>query len=151
MKKYHGVLLGLFAMVSGIMTASAYFSSQQAFISAAVSLDIDFGTVFPGVAVTESFTIDSPDASGYTITLAAPDVAGVNDIRPYLTVEKDPAETDFDGPVSGAPDYTGSGSFSAGDLSDRWLVTFFVPLTKGDYDCKVIITPDPKGELANEE
>ena len=144
-----GVLIGLFMMVSGLVAATAYVSNNQpAFVKATIELNIDFGNVFPGQMVTESFTIGSENSSDYTITLVAPTDAGKLDIRPYLTVWKDPSETDPDGPVSGAPNYTGTGSFtSPSDLSDTWLVTFSVPdvtLPKNvelDYGCTISIEP----------
>lgn len=132
-----------------MISVAAYFSANPtAFVQATIKLDIDFGNVFPGMDVTESFTIDSSDSSDYIITLVAPTDPNVLDIRPNLTLWKDPAEPDFDGPISGAPDYTGTGSFIVpGDSSDTWFVTFSVPdvtLPGGvayDYGCTISVDP----------
>jgi hypothetical protein len=147
LNKLSFVLVGLVITLSAMVSVAAYFSSNPtAYVSAQTILDpIDFGNVFPGVTVTDSFTIASPDSSGYIMSLVAPTEPGVQDIRPYLTVAKDDTEADADGPVSGAPDYTGYGNFTdPDDLSDRWLVTLVVPddMTVGsDYGCSIGITP----------
>jgi hypothetical protein len=135
-------------MATGMVTATAYLSNNQAFVSAQISLDIDFGTVFPGTVANSSFTITSEVPYGYIITMTAPADPLVSDLRPYLMLVRDPSEQDLhpDGPVSGAPDYKGSGSFeNMEDLSDKWLATFFVPGSTGDYDCKITIEPIPGG------
>lgn len=145
MHKLSFVLIGLVGMLSSLVIASAYFTStQQAFVSAEVKLDIDFGTVFPGTVVQDYFQIESDVPCDYTLTLGAPADPGVIDLRPYLLIERDTTEADTvaDGPISGDPDYTGNGTFeSESDLSDKWLVTFFVPDDIGDYDCVVSIVP----------
>ena len=134
-------------MLSSLIVASAYFtSSQQAFVSAEVELDIDFGDVFPGTVEYSSFTIGSVEKVpyDYIIKMDAPVDPAVSDIRPYLLLVRDPTEedTEADGPISGAPDYTGPGSFeSSSDLSDKWLVTFFVPVSTGNYDCTISVVP----------
>lgn len=149
MNKLSIILVVLFISLSLMISVAAYFSSNPAaFVQATIKLDIDFGNVFPDMDVTESFTIDSLDSSDYIITLLAPTDPNVLDIRPNLTVWKDTTELDIDGPISGAPDYTGTGSFIVpGDASDKWFVTFSVPdvtLPDGvayDYGCTISVEP----------
>lgn len=160
MKKLVILLLGLFVIVSMMAATVTYVSSNQmAFVKATIELSIDFGNVFPGMEVTDSFTISSEDTSDYRITLIAPDEPGLLDIRPYLTVWKNPSEFDeTDGTISGAPDYTGCGSFTdPDDLSDEWMVTLIVPndtLPKDigfDYACRISIEPIVMPPLISEE
>jgi hypothetical protein len=141
------VLMGLFVMVSGLIGITAYVSNNQAFVKADTVVNIEFGTVFPGAVVTQSFTMDTSSSSGipqnslqYTITLEDTSGAGVMDIRDYLLVTKAPGETDTDGQISGSP-YTCDGSLDKqNDQSDTWDVKFFVPDINGDYSCKLEIT-----------
>ncbi len=152
MNKLTLVLMGLFAMVSGLVGITAYVSNNQAFVKAQILIPVDFGNVFPGQVVTESFAITSPNSSGYTLTLVPPPANPPLDIRPYLNVWKDPAEeTEPDGTLDGrVGDYTGTGSFTnPGDVSDKWFMTFYVPdvtlpqNTVIDYGCQIAITPKP--------
>jgi hypothetical protein len=134
-------------MLSGLVAATAYVSDNQlAFVEAQVLLNIDFGSVFPGQVVTESFTIVCTESLDYSLTLQSVD--GFADMRGNLLVAKAPGEADVDGPISGAPDYTGPGSFTkSSDESDTWKVTFFVPdvtLPKDnvvEYGCQIAIEP----------
>ena len=145
LNKFSFVLIGLVVMLSGLVAATAYVTDNQlAFVEAQILLDIDFGSVFPGQVVTESFTITNAESLDYSLTLLS--VVGATDMRPYLLVAKAPGEADVDGPISGAPLYTGPGSFTkSSDESDTWKVTFFVPdvtLPKDnvvEYGCKISI------------
>jgi hypothetical protein len=150
MNKFILAMLGLFVVILMMATMVTYASGNQlAFVKATIELSIDFGNVFPGMEVTESFTINSGDSADYKITLIASDGDEVLDIRPYLTVWKDASEFDeTDGPVSGPPEYAGFGFFtSPDDLSDTWMVTLKVPndtLPNDvglDYACQISIEP----------
>jgi hypothetical protein len=97
-----------------------------------VSSDVvDFGTAFPGERLTGNFTVllvGTATQLSYDITLESN--PSFEDIRPYLTVQKDPAEPDREpdriasGPTG---DYHASGNLSSTDTSDRWLVVIDVP------------------------
>lgn len=108
-------------------------------------LTIDFGDVYPGQTVTESFTISSlGDQYDYTLTLEA--CVPARDMTPRLLVEKDPAEAEsepkasIDGRIG---ELTGTGIFdqNQNDTEDKWFVTFFVPneLSEGGYECQISI------------
>jgi hypothetical protein len=124
------------------------FLNNQSYVSAQVLLSIDFGTLFPGQVVTKSFEMSSSDSSTYKVTLIPPSDAEILDMRPLLSLWKDPEEFDTDGPISGAPEYTGIGYFtSPDDLQDKWNVTITIPdITLPDdggvdYGCEISIEP----------
>lgn len=148
LNKFILIPIALISILSGMIATIAGIGNNLAFVKAQILLSINFGTVFPGQVVTESFTITSQDSSAYALTLYPPSDIGEEDIRPFISVSKDPSETDLDGPISGAPNYTGSGSFTApDDLSDKWMVTFTAPDTTLppdvglDYSCTISIEP----------
>jgi hypothetical protein len=151
--KGSGIILILMVMVAGITAALAYASfNQQTLVRAepSVSIDtIDFGTVFPGMTVGDSFTVSftSPlpySPLNYTLTMEAP-AEGIN-ITEYLLLHKDDSEleTEPDPEANGqAGDTEAIGTVSEpGDLQDKWLVTFTVPdvITTGDYGCSIKIS-----------
>lgn len=147
MSKFSYILLALVATFSSFVLFTVHLGTTQAFVSAQTGIGVDLGTGFPGTELTGSFTISNTDndTTGYTLTLEAPLDPELEDIRPYLTVWKDPSEVDSDGPIVG---YSGTGSFTAGtDTADTWLVSFAVPdvtLTGGtvlEYDCRIVIEP----------
>ena len=93
-----------------------------------INTDIDFGTVFPGESDQGEFivylNVDGHPAYTrveYHLVLATP--GGSQDMTPYLTVVRDPAETDTDTVASASLDSTSAPS----DISDRWLVTLALP------------------------
>jgi hypothetical protein len=146
------VLLGLFVTMSGVVSATAYISNNNAFVAAQTIISVDFGSAFPGQVVTESFTIDNKqnDTMAYILTIIPPGDPAVEDMSPYLSVWKDPAEeAETDGEADGLKgDFTADGSFTnPGDLSDKWMVTFYVPDVtlpndSGlDYGCQIKIEP----------
>ena len=148
MSKFSYILLGLVATFSSFVLFTVHLGTTQAFVSAQTSVELDLGNGFPGTELTDSFTITfiGIETTEYTITLVS--AGGVEDIRPHLTVWKDPGEADTDGPISGAPDYTGTGNLTDGtDEQDTWLVTFSVPditLDPGEvleYGCQIVIEP----------
>lgn len=154
------LLIGLFVMLAVVATISAYASSNQAaFVSAATVISVDFGNVFPGTVVTQSFTITSTYYSAYNVTMLPPSDTTLTDMRPYLTAWEDPSDPDhvLDVPVGGPPNYTpGTGAFTASEnnLSDTWFVSFSVPdvtLAEGafvNYGCEISIdltSPPPGG------
>jgi len=109
--------------------------------------ELDFGYVFPGEVVTLYFTVHlEDDVTGtitYSVEMVVPDggFGSANDIRPYLVVERDPAEDPeaepddiADGTKTPIPDYEAEGTVTDNvDESDVWLVTFYVPYETGDY------------------
>lgn len=148
MSKFSYILLALIATFSSFVLFTVHLGTSQAFVKAQTIIGVDLGNGFPGTSLTDSFTIsniDDNDTTGYTLTLEAPLDPNHEDIRPHLTVWKDPSETDSDGPITG---YTGSGSFTENsDTEDTWFVTFTVPditLSQGtalEYDCRIVIEP----------
>ena len=147
MSKFSYILIGLVATFSSFVLFSVHLGNTQAFVKAQTIIGVDLGNGFPGTKLTDSFTIANAqnDTANYTLSLEAPNITGVIDIRPYLTVWKDSGETDSDGPITG---YSGSGNFTAGtDTEDTWFVTFSVPDvtlpqgTKLEYDCRIVIDP----------
>jgi hypothetical protein len=147
LSKFSYILLGLIVTFSSFVLFTVHLGSSQAFVKAQTIIGVDLGNGFPGTSLTDSFTIANAqnDTANYTLSLEAPNTTGVIDIRPYLTIWKDPVETDFDGPITG---YSGPGNFTAGtDTEDTWFVTFSVPdvtLPQGtvlEYDCRIVIDP----------
>ena len=150
MSKFSYILLGLVATFSSFVLFTVHLGTTQAFVSAQTSIDMDLGNGFPGTELTDSFTINfvGLDTTEYTVTLVS--AVGVEDIRPYLTVWKpvNASDPDSDGSISGAPDYTGTGSLTQDtDTQDTWLVTFSIPGEKVnpdlglDYGCQIVIEP----------
>jgi hypothetical protein len=136
-----------------MVSVAAYFSNNQgAFVSAETILSIDFGTVFPGMSATESFTIAQLGTEPYPYTLTLTSISPpAADMTTYIKVWKDPGEIDTEdemefGGVFG--DLTGAGTFGEGDLSDKWFVTFYVPDvtldpdTSIEYGCQISIVPN---------
>ncbi len=149
MSKFSYILLGLIVTFSSFVLFTVHLGASQAFVKAETIIGLDLGNGFPGTELTDSFTIENleNDTANYTLSLEAPNITGVIDMRPHLTVWKDPGETDSDGPITG---YSGSGSFTKDDdTEDTWFVTFSVPditFTDGtvlefDYDCRIVIDP----------
>jgi hypothetical protein len=62
-------------------------------VKAEVGIEVNFGNVFPGQSVTESFTITNANNTDYTVTLVPP-TDGTTDISPYLTVWADTIQAD---------------------------------------------------------
>jgi len=152
LSKFSYILLGLIVTFSSFVLFTVHLGSSQAFVKAETIIGLDLGTGFPGTDLTDSFTIENleNDTANYTLSLEAPNITGVIDMRPNLTVWKDPAEGEGDGPEAKYPDYYCYGSFTAGnDTQDTWFVTFSVPditFTDGtalefDYDCRIVIDP----------
>ena len=135
--KASSIIVTLILMVAGVVTAIAYTNySQQTRVNAQENILIDFGTVFPGMAVGEPFAVGLTDLAAdtgvdYTLTLVFSGDTGLTDIRPLLLVQKNGSEidTELDGLADGRiGDYDAAGSLAnSGDLSDTWLATFFVP------------------------
>ena len=102
-----------------------------------INTDIDYGTVFPGESLTDYFTVylTTETSLDYSIELTWIPGNSDKDMRPHLTVWKDPSESEVepnniaDGP---AGDYTAEGTLSGSDISDKWLVRFDVPGESGD-------------------
>jgi hypothetical protein len=93
MHKITFILAGLFLMMSGLIGVIAYTTNNQAFVKAEVGIEVNFGNVFPGQSVTESFTITNANNTDYTVTLVPP-TDGTTDISPYLTVWADTIQAD---------------------------------------------------------
>lgn len=104
--------------------------------------DMDFETVFPGESIEGNLTVsltgttvDSTEVTwtgsytegNYTVTLLLN--GSLEDMRPYLTVVKDPGEgeTEPEPVASDPPLYQGKGTLGSGDTQDVWLITFNVP------------------------
>jgi hypothetical protein len=152
LSKFSYILLGLVATFSSFVVFTVHLGTTQAFVSAQTIIPVDLGNGFPGTTLTDSFTISNTidnDTTDYKLTLEAPLGPDVEDIRPYLTVWKDPSENEIDDDwVTG--EYFGYGSFTAdSDTHDTWLVTFSVPdttLEEGqvlEYGCQIVIDPVP--------
>jgi hypothetical protein len=149
LSKFSYILIGLVVTFSSFVLFAVHLGSTQAFVSAQLSIGLDLGTGFPGTELTDSFTIENKqnDTTQYKLTLEFSSSTGVEDIRPYLTVWKDPSENELDDDwVTGT--YNGAGSFTTDDdTQDTWLVTFSVPditLEEGqvlEYACQVVIDP----------
>ena len=93
MHKITFILAGLFLMMSGLIGVIAYTTNNQAFVKAEVGIEVNFGNVFPGQSVTESFTITNANNTDYTVPLVPP-TDGTTDISPYLTVWADTIQAD---------------------------------------------------------
>jgi hypothetical protein len=131
--------------------------------------ELDFGTVFPGETVSEEFVVCQSrrmwehkkhhyeiDYDLYLSLKPKPDMPGFYpDLRPYILVQRDPAETDvepdpdalgaeadFLPPDGIVPDYAAEGILKKKkDKCDRWIITVWVPHFVGEYQS---IT-DPQG------
>jgi hypothetical protein len=149
LSKFSYILLGLIITFSSFVLFTVHLGSSQAFVKAQTTIGVDLGTGFPGTSLTDSFTIANAqnDTTEYKLTLEFNSVAGVEDIRPYLSVWKDPSENELDDDwVTG--EYYGYGNFTAvDDTQDTWFVTFSVPdvtLPEGtvlEYNCRIVIDP----------
>jgi hypothetical protein len=128
-----------------------------------INTDIDFGTVFPGEVRQGHFIVYLTGTDGepwpeeftqvtYNVTLLAPPDAAYKDMRPYLLVQRNPAESDTE-PVSTANgtagDYFAFGHLDAdaGDTGDEWLVTLYTPDEAGDYWIEIEIGAPYEGPL----
>jgi len=124
-----------------------------------INTDIDFGIVFPQTTRTDYFKVcvskswcgsSGQAKTDYKIVLERKPLACSGcchdpkyypDLRPYLTVQRDPAEThepaEPDGTANGiAGDYIAQGHLDAraGDECDKWLVTMRVPVFRENYN-----------------
>ena len=124
-----------------------------------INTDIDFGTVFPEEILqghfivyltgtgnaTDNETWTNPfTAVTYNVTMLGK--SPYKDIRPYLIVQRDPAESDIepDNTANGtAADYIAQGHLDINaatpDTSDEWIVTLEVPDDLGDYWIEIMI------------
>lgn len=126
-----------------------------------INTDIDFGIVFPQTTRTDYFRVclsktwcgGGQAKTDYKLVLERKPLEcgrwGCHqteyypDLRPYLFVERDPAETGEPpepdgtaGGLAGPDDYIARGhlDFRTGDKCDTWLVTMKVPIYRGDYN-----------------
>ena len=125
-----------------------------------INTDIDFGTVFPEEILqghfivyltgtgnaTDNETWTNPfTAVTYNVTMVEhQNTNDYKDVRPYLVVQRDPAESDteWDDTANGtAADYFAQGSLNAtdNDTGDKWFVTLEVPDDRGDYWIEIMI------------
>jgi len=125
-----------------------------------INTDIDFGTVFPEEILqghfivyltgtgnaTDNETWTNPfTAVTYNVTMVEhQNTNDYKDVRPYLVVQRDPAESDteWDDTANGtAADYFAQGSLNAtdNDTGDKWFVTLEVPDDLGDYWIEIMI------------
>ncbi|MBN2077033.1 MAG: hypothetical protein JW762_15925 [Dehalococcoidales bacterium] len=152
MSKFSYIMLGLVVTFSSFVLFSVHLGTTDAFVSAQTTLNLDLGKGFPGTSLTDSFTIKFIDTTTtYRITLTPPAEIGVEDMRDDLLVEisdDDKTDPEIDGPISGDPDYTGTGSLTAvTDEQDTWLVTFSAPDETLEpkqvivYGCQIDIEP----------
>lgn len=154
------------ALAAGIWQLSASEHTQAFQLGVVVNAnqlladhDMDFETVFPGESIQGNLTVSlagttvdmsmvpwsgSYTEGNYTVTLLLN--GSLEDMRPYLTVEKDPGEgeTEPDPLASDPPAYQGEGTLSlgSGDTQDVWLVTFNVPggaVVEGGVDYGALI------------
>ena len=124
-----------------------------------INTDIDFGTVFPEETVQGHFIVyltgtgnatdnetwtDNFTVVTYNVTMLLK--ASYEDMRPYMIVQRDPAEIDVepDNTANGtAADYSAQGHLDANatppDTGDKWFVTFDVPDDTGDYWIEIMI------------
>ncbi len=118
-----------------------------------INTDIDYGTVFPGesglqgefiVYLSDSEWNGTYNQVSYRIFLRT--VGSYLDLRPYLSLVRDPTET----PKSGEPgDTTAAASldntppespYTEADIYDRWVVTLNnVPETIGEYQAEIVV------------
>ncbi|HEY94960.1 MAG TPA: hypothetical protein G4O15_08495, partial [Dehalococcoidia bacterium] len=128
MSKFSYILLGLVVTFSSFVLFTVHLGTTQAFVSAQTSIDLYLGIGFPDTELTDLFTIANAqnDTVDYKLTLEATG-SGAEDIRPYLTVWKDPSENELDDEwVTG--EYYGFGSFTKDDdTEDTWFITFDIP------------------------
>jgi hypothetical protein len=115
-----------------------------------INTPIDYGTVFPGEELTGFFTVhlNVDENVTYTVNITANTTGGYLDMRPYLVVQKDPGEGEDE------PDATANGTsgdwYASGNLtdvtdeSDKWWVTFYVPIELGDYQADIYVVPKDK-------
>lgn len=138
-------------------TPSIIVTAVELINSLTINTDIDFGTVFPGQTVSDYFElclIDPNSSLTYDIDLELkpldpldPPLGDFPDMRPYMTVERDPAEapeTEPDGSADGRiNDYEAEGSLDgpAGDECDKWIVTLYVPHFESEHNPET----DPQG------
>jgi hypothetical protein len=143
-------------------TAAAHIEVFELPDGLEINTDIDFGIVFPQQIRTDHFKVClsktwcgccSQTKMDYKIVLELKPLEcggwGCHqteyypDLRPYLLVERDPAETgepaEPDGTAGGLAspdDYIARGHLDAraGDKCDTWLVTMKVPIYRGDYN-----------------
>lgn len=123
-----------------------------------INTDIDYGNVFPGESPTGHFIVylaEGVDKKGwqqgpysrvqYSVTVK--NAAGKKVMKSYLLVRRDPAETDTNDPDPVADgrllDFGAIGVVDTNDISDKWLVTFYVPeIAEGsvfDYGAQIEI------------
>lgn len=119
-----------------------------------INTDIDFGTVFPEEILQGHFIVSLTGADGtswngtytettYNVTMTT-NVTPYKDLRPYLVVQRDPAESDTepDNTANGTThDYFAQGSLNVtdNDTGDKWFVTLEVPDDTGDYWIEIMI------------
>jgi len=120
-----------------------------------------FDVVIPGEEYPDDFTIcikvpADDDQVEYTLELKKkpldpddPDQGDFPDMRPYMTVRRDPLETDSEpdgNDFAGGTDTDALGKLvkSDGDVCDRWLVTLTAPHCRGAYNPAT----DPQGGAA---
>ena len=113
-----------------------------------INTDIEFGNVFPGETQTGEFKVmlTDPELGGaytrveYHLILGTP--TGYLNISPYLTIVRDPAETDVDPDTVSAASLDSSQNPS--DTQDRWLVTLTLPddPPSGDYWMTITVWVD---------
>ena len=126
-----------------------------------INTDIDFGTVFPEETVQGHFIVyltgtgNATDnetwTSGpftdvtYNVTMVEhQNTNSYKDLRPYLIVQRDPAESDIepDNTANGTSnDYSAQGSLNVtdNDIGDKWFVTLKVPDDLGDYWIEILV------------
>ncbi len=147
-------LAGLLAVVLLIVgTGSIVINALSPGDPITVSKDLSaFGIVLPGEAYPDDFEICIKDAEpgdevDYTLTLNPQ--GSLPDMRPFLVVVRDPAESDAetDAEADGtAGDYLAEGNLDkdANDECDKWLITLTAPHCQGSYNPAT----DPQGNGA---
>jgi hypothetical protein len=135
-----------------------------------INTDIDFGIVFPQQIRTDHFKVclsktwcgGGQAKTDYKIVLERKPLEcrgrGCHqteyypDLRPYLLVQRDPAENHEPaepdgtaGGLAGPDDYIARGHLDdrTGDKCDTWLVTMKVPVFRGDYNRETDPIEDP--------
>jgi hypothetical protein len=162
------VILATGALMTGTISGGSGFTATTAPIHIVVldppdgleiNTDIDFGIVFPQTTRTDYFKVclsktwcgcgGGQTKMDYKIVLnlkplecgrcGCHDTKYYPDLRPYLIVQRDPAETgepaEPDGTAGGA-DFIAQGHLdsSVGDKCDKWLVTMNVPVFAENYN-----------------
>ena len=104
-----------------------------------INTDIDFGMVFPGETQQGEFTIYITDATGSPTVVSYHLILVTPPGKDYMTVERDPAESD-----ASSDNVTSASLTDPGDTSDRWLVTFSLPddPISGNYTSSITIWVD---------